>query len=148
MRFSWSSLILAPLLVPVIFSITMTILVTRGSLPAFLTMLAVSCVLSYGATIFLFLPSLFLFSLTHRMTGLKAALLGLVLGEVVMLPLIVFAWSSSGPDSGSPIENFLVFFLRWIADPVTAVFPLAGLITAALYWWLATRKTGEPVPAQ
>jgi hypothetical protein len=42
----------------------------------------------------------------------------------------------------------LTFFVRWTADPLTAIFPLAGLITAALYWWLATWRRGRPIPAQ
>ena len=48
---------------------------------------------------------------------------------------------TAGPDSGLPTESFLVFFVRWAADPMTAMFPLAGLIMAGLYWWLAgTRR--------
>ena len=44
----------------------------------------------------------------------------------------LMAWKSSGPDSGPPTENILVFFVRWAADPFTAIFPLAGLMTAGL----------------
>jgi hypothetical protein len=43
MRFSWIGLILAPLLVPVIFSATMLILGEGDVLPAFLTVLVVGC---------------------------------------------------------------------------------------------------------
>jgi hypothetical protein len=39
-------------------------------------------------------------------------------------------WKSSGPDSGPPSENFLVFFARWAADPLTAIYPVAGPLTA------------------
>jgi hypothetical protein len=60
--------------------------------------------------------------------------------EFVSLTLI--AWASRGPDL--PIKNYFVFFLLWAADPVTALFPLAGLITAGLYWWLGKRRTGLP----
>ena len=145
MRFSWTGLILAPLLVPVIFSATMIILAEGNSLLAFLTMLVAGCIVSLGTTIFLFLPCLFLLSLTQQMTGLKVCLLGLVLGALVFVLLTLIAWGGSGPDSGPPIENFFVFFLRWAADPITALFPLAGLITAGLYWWLGKRKTGRAV---
>ncbi|WP_171257159.1 hypothetical protein, partial [Acinetobacter baumannii] len=71
-------LILAPLLVPLIFSGTMIIVLTGDPLRAFPTLLGVSCILSYGATIFLFLPCLFLLSLSHQMTGVKVCLLGFV----------------------------------------------------------------------
>jgi hypothetical protein len=77
-------------------------------------------------------------------TSFKVCLLGLVLGAVVFVSLTLIAWCSSGPDSGPPIENFFAFFLRWTADPITALFPFAGLITAGLYWWLA----GRSVPVQ
>jgi preprotein translocase subunit SecF len=82
MRFSWVGLILAPLLVPVIFSATMLILGEGDLLPAFPTVLVVGCIVSYGSTILLFLPCLFLLSLERQMTGFKVCLLGLVLGAV------------------------------------------------------------------
>jgi hypothetical protein len=149
MRFSWTSLILAPLLVPVIFSATVTILSEGGDpLTAFLAILVSGCIVTYGTTVFLFLPCLFLLSLSHQMTGFKVCLLGLVLGAVVFVPLPLIAWVGSGPHSGPQIENFFVFFLRWAADPFTALFPLTGLITAGLYWWLGKRRTGRSVPVQ
>ncbi len=43
-------------------------------------------------------------------------------------------WTSSGPNSGPPIESFLTFFLRWAADPMNVIYPLAGLVMAGLYW--------------
>jgi hypothetical protein len=148
MRFSWTSLILAPLLVPVIFSTTFGILAEGEGDPllASLTMLGLGCIVSYGRTILLFLPCLFLLSSTQRMTGFKACLLGFVLGAVEFISLTLVAWGSAGPDL--PIRNFFVFFLLWAADPVTALFPLAGLTTAGLYWWLGTRPTGRSVPVQ
>jgi hypothetical protein len=139
MRFSWTGLILAPLLVPLMFCATMLgFFQTSNSALLFLILLVPSCVVSYGTTIFLFLPSLFLLSLWRPMTGMKVCLLGLVLGAAVFVPLTLMEWKSSGPDSGPPTESFAVFFLRWAADPVTAIYPLAGLVTAALYWWLGT----------
>jgi hypothetical protein len=78
--------------------------------------------------------------------GLKGLLLGLVLGAVVFVPLTLMDWTSSGPDSGPPTESFWTFFLRWVADPMTAIFPLAGLVTAGLYWWLGTRRRDSRLP--
>ncbi|SHJ97814.1 hypothetical protein SAMN05444159_2071 [Bradyrhizobium lablabi] len=148
MRFSWTGLILAPLLVPVIFSATFSILAEGDGDPllAFLTMLVLGCIVSYGSTILLFLPCLFLLSLDYQMTGFKVCLLGLVLGAVEFVSLALIAWGSRGPDL--PIKNFFVFFLLWAAGPVTALFPLAGLITAGLYWWLGKRRTGRSVPVE
>ena len=140
MRFSWTGLILAPLFAPLVFCAVMGPLLTDGSVLALLIMLVPSCVVSYGTTIFLFLPSLFLLSLWRPVTAVKACLLGLVLGAVVFVPLTLMLWKGSGPDSGPPTESYRVFFLRWAADPTTALCPLSGLVTAGLYWWLATRR--------
>jgi hypothetical protein len=113
----------------------------------FLVLLTPGCVVSYGATIFLFLPCLFLLSLWRTVTAVRACLLGLLLGALMIVPLTWLEWKSSGPDSGAPTESFLVFFVRWSADPPTAMFPLAGLITARLYWWLVTKRRGWSVPS-
>jgi hypothetical protein len=143
MRFSWTGLILAPLAVPVIFSAVFSALGGPHPFLGFLILLIPSCIVSYGSTIFLFLPCLFLVSLRWPLTSLKVCLLGLALGGVVLLPLTGMAWKSSGADSGPPTESFFTFAMHWTADPVTAVFPLAGLITAGLYWWLGTRRLGR-----
>ncbi len=141
MRFSWTGLILAPLLVPLVFcAVMLGFPQTFNSVLLFLILLVPSCIVSYGTTIFLFLPSLFLFSLWRPMTGLKVCLLGLAMGALVYVPLTWMEWKSSGPDSGPPTESFTVFFLRWAADPITAMYPLAGLVTAGLYWGLGTRR--------
>jgi hypothetical protein len=68
MRFSWTGLIVAPLVVPVMFSMIGAAMLSsprEGGNPVlgFLVLLIAGCVVSYGATIFLLLPWLFLFSL-------------------------------------------------------------------------------------
>jgi hypothetical protein len=146
MRFTWTGLILTPLLMPVMFSALMSSFQGDWSELSFLILLVPSCVICYGTTIFLFLPSLFLLSLWWPMTGFKVCLLGLILGAVVFVPLTLMLWASIDPDSGHPTESFWVFFLRWAADPTTVIFPLAGLVTAGLYWWLGTWRRGSRVP--
>ena len=144
MRFSWTALIVAPLLVPLLFSLAMVGFSESGNpLLMFLILMVPGCVISYGTTIFLLLPALYLVSRWRPLTGLNVCLLGLVLGMLVFVPLTWIDWASSGPDSGPPTESFLSFFLRWAADPVNAIYPVAGLITAGLYWWLATQRSGH-----
>jgi hypothetical protein len=144
MRFSWTGLILAPLLAPVIFSTTMVTLVASGdTLMGFVIMLVAGCALSYGATIFLFLPCLFVLSLDRQMTGFRVCLLGLVLGALAFVLLTFVAWANIDPATAPPID-FLVF-LRWAVGPITALFPLAGLIMAGLYWWLGEPRAGRSV---
>jgi len=145
MRFSWTGLILAPLL-PTIFCAAVLSFQADNRALAFLILMVPSCIISYCTTIFLFLPSLYLLSLWRPMAGLKVCLLGLVLGTLVFVPLTWIDWKSSGIDSGPPTESFLAFFLRWAADPFTAIYPLAGLMTSGLYWWLATRRRGRLSP--
>src|ERR1700686_5072979 len=125
MRFSWTGLILAPLL-PVMFSAAlMGIFQTDRPVLAFLILLVPGCIVSYGTTIFLFLPCLFLLSLWRPMTGFRVCLLGLVLGAAVIVPLTGMDGKSSAPGSGQPTESFLEFFVRWAADPFTAIYPMA-----------------------
>jgi len=148
MRFSWTGLIFAPLLVPVIFSAAMLGFLHGDSpLLMFLILMVPSCLVSYGTTIFLFLPSLYVLSTRWPLTAFKVCLLGLVLGAVVIVPLTLIEWTGSGPDSGPPTESFVVFFLRWASDPIMAMCPLAGLVTAGLYWWLGTWRIGRSLPS-
>jgi hypothetical protein len=141
MRFSWTGLLLAPLVVPALFGVVLTNFSSAGvAVFSFLLALVLGSIISYGTTIFLFLPSLFLVSRCRPMTGFSVCVLGLVLGMAVYVPVTFVAWGSSGTDSGPPTESFFTFFLRWTADPMTAVFPFAGLVTAGTYWWLGTRR--------
>lgn len=142
MHFSWKGLFLAPLPVPLIGSVVVAPLMNgEGAvvLP-FLILLVPACLISYGTTIVLFLPALFLLSLLRPVTAWMACALGFALGAAMIVPITVLAWASSGPDSGPPVENLLTFFARWAADPFMLVFPAAGLVTAALYWWHGIRS--------
>ena len=139
MRVSWTSVLLAPLLVPLVFSaIFLSLSGTSSPVLSFLILMIPSCIISYGTTVFVFLPALFLLSLWRPLTALRVCTLGLVLGAAVFVPVTLMEWKSSGADSGPPSENFLVFFVRWAADPLTVLYPVAGLLTAGLYWWLGT----------
>jgi hypothetical protein len=148
MHFSWKGLLLAPLPVPLIGSVVMAPLL-NGEGPVvlpFFILLIPACMISYGTTVFLFLPALFLLSLLRPVTAWMACALGFALGAAMIVPITLMAWKGSGPDSGPPTESFLTFFVRWAADPFMLVFPAAGLVTAALYWWHWTRS-GSPSEA-
>jgi hypothetical protein len=149
MRFSWSGLILAPLFVPALFSaVLQSFAGGQWSVLMFLVIMAAGSLVSYVTTVVLFLPGLFLLSLWRPMTGLKVCLLGLLLGAAMIVPMTWLDWKSSGVDSGPPTESFLHFFVRWVADPFQAIYPLAGLITAGLYWWLGMRRQRRTIAAQ
>lgn len=148
MRFSWTGLILAPLVVPAISAALLSPFLGQQPLFGFLFLFVPGCIVSYGATLILFLPCLFLLSLWRPLTASNVCLLGLVLGVAVFVPLTWMEWKSSGPDSGPPTESFFPFFIRWAADPMTVLYPLAGVITAGLYWLLGTWRHGRSVTAQ
>jgi hypothetical protein len=156
MQFSWKGLLLAPLVVPALFSGAFAGLATLDSGPdqhsllGFLILLIPGCIVSYGATILLLLPSLYVLSRWRRMTWLSVCLLGAALGLLVFVLVTALEWKSSGPDSGPPAEHFAVFLLLWAADPLTLVYPIAALVTTALYWWFGGRQIAAPgaVPKQ
>jgi hypothetical protein len=143
MHFSWTGLLLAPLPVPLIACAVMAPLLKGDEAPVvlpFLILLIPACVIAYATTIFVFIPALFLLSLWRPLTGRMVSALGFVLGVAVIAPATWLAWITSGPDSGPPTESFLTFFPRWATDPLMLFFPLAGLVTAGLYWWFGTRR--------
>jgi hypothetical protein len=142
MHFSWKGFWLAPLVMPLIGCAVMAP-VLRGEAPViftFLLLLIPACVISYGAMLFLFLPALFLLSLLRPVTGWMAFLLGLVLGAAVFVPVAKLAWATGGPNSGPLPEDFWVFFAGWLTEPFMLFYPVGGFVTAALYWWLGTRR--------
>ncbi len=144
MRFSLRDALLAPLPLPVVCCAMLAVLQSGHPVFAFLLTLIPASIISYGTMFGIFLPCLYLLSLWQPLTGLKVCLLGAVLGAAVYLPLAWMMWKSSGIDSGPPSDTFLAYLL-WSFDPFMVLFPLAGLTTAALYWWLGTRPQGQPV---
>jgi hypothetical protein len=149
MRFTWRGLVLAPLLAPAVCCAILSCLAGGANgnpLLAFLILMIPGCIVSYGATVFLLLPSLFVLSRLLRATALRVCLLGFGLGGGLLLPVALLAWKSSGTDSGPPDEPLPTFLMHWLADPTTAAFPLAGLVTAAAYWWLG-KPTAPASPA-
>jgi hypothetical protein len=146
MHFSWRGLLLAPLPVPLIGCAVMAPLLKGDEAPVvlpFLILLIPACMIAYATTIFVFLPSLFLLSLWRPLKGWMVCALGFLLGVAVVVPVTFLGWATSGPDSGPPAEPFWMFFPRWAADPFMLFFPVAGIVTAALYWWFGTRREGN-----
>jgi hypothetical protein len=140
MRFSWRGLLIAPAVVPAIAAFGAAILLGGGSVVLFLLSFVIASIVSYSVTIFVFLPCLYALSHIRPMTGITTSTLGLALGMAAYIPWTWIEWKSSGQDSGPPEESYLAFLLRWDFDPFTLVFLPAGLITAAVYWKIASRN--------
>jgi len=144
MRFSWTGQVLAPLLVPMVFRMIGAAMVSSPQEAG------ISSLADPGLRHILWchdippraLPVSALFvEASDRVHGLPGGT------ALMFVPLTWLEWKSSGPDSDPPTETFLVLFVRWTADPLTAMFPLAGLITAGLYWWLVTQRRGRSIPS-
>ena len=147
MHFSWKGFWVAPLVMPLIGCAVMAPVLGNPGLAviaAFFLLLVPACIISYGATLFLFLPILFLLSRLTDVTRWMVWLLGLVLGAAVFVPVAKLAWATGGPDSTPMDEDFWVFFAGWLAEPFMLFYPLGGLVTAALYWRFGTRREARP----
>jgi hypothetical protein len=139
--FAWRAVILAPLLVPLLASAAMaTSLAARNPLLAFLLFLVGGCVVSYGGTVVLLLPCLYVLRRLTSPTLARTGLVGVALGAVVFLPLAWVSWISSGVDSGPPSDTFVENLARQLDDPFCWFFPLAGGVTATAYWLLLPRR--------
>lgn len=144
MPFSWKAILLAPLLVPILTGVFFGVVVGRNRLGAFLFFFVICAVLSYGATLFLLLPTLFLASCFTRLSVWRAGLLGLALGLLVYFPVSWEFYVTSGIDSGPPSGTFLHYLRVNILDDLWP-FPGSGMVTAMLYWLLAkTRVKNDP----
>ncbi len=148
MNFSWKALILAPLPIPLVFGALFAISFPGGyPFASFLFFSALGSVLSYGTTIFLFLPCLFLVSRFTPLTASLTGLLGTALGVLVYAPVIWTSYHASGDDSGPPQITFGEYLRQHAFDWDFWVLLVAGLVTAVLYWFLANRparKNDQP----
>src|SRR4051812_29877812 len=115
--FSWRSIVIAPLVVPILVAALLT-LGSPGNSPifGFVLFLVLGSVVSYAATIFLLLPGLYVASRFIELRWYSVCLLGLVLGTAVFFPIAWVSFKSSGPDSGPPTGTLLEFLWRSRSD--------------------------------
>jgi hypothetical protein len=144
MKFSWKALVLAPLPIPLVFSALFEISTPgRSPILSFVFFIALGSVLSYGITIFVFLPCLFLVSrltsLTVRLTGL----VGTVLRCLVYFPVAWQSYLATGVDSGPPQGTFGDYLRQHGFDWDFWALVVAGSVTALLYGYLVTQRSGR-----
>lgn len=141
MKFSWKALLLAPLPIPLLYSAALMILTSgKFAILWFFFWSAVSSVFSYGTTVFLLLPCLFLISRLTPLTARLTCLMGTVLGGMAYLPVAWVMWTTSGVDSGPPPDSFVQNLWRQLFEGFFWAFIVGGLVTAMLYWFLANPK--------
>jgi hypothetical protein len=141
MPFSWRAALLAPLLVPFLIAAFMALAMGRNELLGFLAIFVVAGMLSYGATVLLLIPCLFVASRFTRPTVWLAALLGMALGLLMYFPISWPMYLATGVDSGPPPDSYVHYLCH---DILTGSWPFlaAGTMTAVLYWFLA--KPSDP----
>jgi hypothetical protein len=139
MILSLKAFVVAPAVVPLVYAALFMAASGTGAFPVFGFLFAFmpAAAFSYAVTLLCFLPSLWLLSRFVRLTAPVTCVTGTILGALVWVPVSVQAWKESGPDSGPPIHPWFDSFIAWLTDPLTLLFPLGGLITAAFYWTLA-----------
>jgi hypothetical protein len=146
LRFSWKAMVLAPLAVPLIAALVLAAAPSKDPLWGFLFFLFLGGVFSYGVSLGLFLPSLFVLSRFIRLTAWRTGLLGLVLGLLVYLPVARVSYGASGDDSGPPTDTFVEYLMRnfWAES---WIFLVGGLVMALLYWLLASPRVEGAAPS-
>ncbi len=144
MKIDWRALLLAPAFIPALYSLAFVMSTSGGDrLMGFLILFAIGCVISYGATLTMLLPALLVAARLFVLDMPRVCLLGAALGSLAWLPLAWIMHRAGGPDSGPALETFGAYLVAQLADPMTLSFPIAGLVTAALYWVLAGRQSGD-----
>lgn len=142
MNLSWKALFLAPLPIPFIFGALFAISFPgKNPLASFLLFCAIGSVLSYGITIFLFVPCLFVLSRFTTLTASLSCLLGTALGVLVYAPVIWTSYRGSGDDSGPPQTTFGEYLRHHGFEWDFWAFLVAGLVTAMLYWSLTNQPS-------
>ena len=135
MKTSWKALLIAPAVIPLLASAAFVLLSPgQQNRPAgFLILFAIGCAVSYGATLCLLLPALYLLSRFTTLTTVPVCLTGAALGWVVWLPAAWVSYCASGVNSGPPSITFFEFLLQQPTVMELALFAAAGGITAFLY---------------
>lgn len=140
MKFSWKALLLAPLAIPVVMGMVGAIgLPNGGPLAGFLFFFVASALLSYGSTLFLLLPAVYLLSRLTAATFGRICGLGALLGVAIFLVVARVDYQASGDNSGPPEGTFASYLAANAFSLGTWLFPLSGLGTAALYAALSAR---------
>ncbi len=153
-----TAVLVAPLVLPVICTGIFTVYLLRGmglwtALPAILIAAVVLFGSSYGATIVIGAPVVFLASRWMRVNALVVLGAGALAGAIAYLPLAWFMYQTSGNNSGPPDPITPLQFLHWAFADGAALFSVCifvGLITATIFYFLSGLRTkhDKAIPAK
>jgi len=139
MKFSWKALLFAPLLAPLLWGggSALAFPMAGGGIYSFLFAFVPALVISYGATILLGLPCLYMLSKVAPLTLRRICALGAVLGAVCYVPLALLLWLTL--RHGTTLADAFAY-----ATPFIVIFAVCGLVSASVYWLLAGGKRSGP----
>ena len=132
MRFSWKAIVLAALPVPLIASVILALAPSRNPWQAFLIFFIFGSAFSYGASVFLLLPGLYLVSRFRVLTAWLVGLVGTMMGGAIFLAVALLSYQGSGDNSGPPSGTFAEYLGRTFWTEGWPFFA-GGLVTALLY---------------
>jgi hypothetical protein len=146
MPFTWKASLISPLVAPAIVAVIFgplgvanPIMIPLGVLFFFIP----GAVIGVLTMFLIFLPPLWAIGRFVRLGVAVPLVWGTLLGALWSFLLLWMNWKSSGTDSGPPDDTFVDYALRWngVADFLMTyvALPVCGLVTAALYWWMARR---------
>jgi len=145
MKIHWKALLIAPAFIPALFSLGFVLSTSGGNrIAGFLILFAIGAVISYGATLVLLLPALKFAARSRPLDTPRVAIVGAILGTLIFLPLGWIMYNASGPDSGPPVGSFAEYMIGQLTEPLLLSFPIAGLVTATLYWILSGQSANRP----
>jgi hypothetical protein len=141
--FRWEALMLSSLAVPAPFGL----LFALGSVHpvyAFMIGAIVGYIVGLATTSVFLLPALWLLSWVTPIKGWQTTLLGGVIAFLLFVGWDRMDWGASGVDSGPPDTTYAQWIAKnWLPWEIAIIIG-AGIVTAAAYHLLCTRK-GRPV---
>lgn len=144
MKIHWKALLIAPAFIPALFSLGFVLSTSGGDrFAGFLIIFAIGAVVSYGTTLALLLPAMKFAARSRPLDTPRVAMLGAFLGALAYIPLAWIMHRAGGPDSGPPTRSFGEFLIGQITEPLFFSFPIAGLVTASLYWILSGQQEND-----
>lgn len=140
----FTALLLAPLILPLIFSGVFAVdAVWSGMQPMValslgLPLLLTTALFSYGATLMIGLPLLFLAAHWFRLNAWRVLGAGALSGVLANLPLTWIFYQGSGENSGTPEPISVFQFLQWaLLSETTLLCLFAGAVTASAFYVLS-----------
>lgn len=140
--FSWRAFLLAPLVIQIPTGVLFA-LESVHPIAAFGLGVLVGYLFTLAMVGCLLLPMLWLVSWAARIMTWLPPVVGGLLAALIFLAWDYINWGASGVDSGPPAATYTQWSAKsWsTAEPIVVI--VFGVVTAAAYYFLATRKPAE-----